>query len=37
MPLVDMSVEELFKYEGSSPCPEDIDEYWDFALSERRN
>lgn len=34
MPLVDMSVEELFKYEGVSPCPEDIDEYWDAALAE---
>ena len=29
-----MSVEELFKYEGVSPCPEDIDEYWDAALAE---
>ena len=34
MPLVDMPVEKLFKYEGSSPCPEDIDEYWDAALDE---
>ena len=34
MPLVDMSVEKLFKYEGSSPCPADIDEYWDTALAE---
>lgn len=32
--LVDMSVEELFKYKGSSPCPSDIDEYWDTALAE---
>jgi len=34
MPLVDMSVENLFKYEGNSPCPKDIDEYWDAALDE---
>lgn len=34
MPLIDMSVEELFKYKGSSPCPEDIDKYWDDALAE---
>ncbi len=34
MPLVDMSVEELFKYNGSSPCPKDFDEYWDDALKE---
>lgn len=34
MPLVDMSVDRLFKYEGSSPCPKDIDEYWDTALEE---
>ena len=34
MPLVDMPVEELYKYQGSSPCPKDIDEYWDDAISE---
>ena len=34
MPLVDMPVEKLYKYEGSSPCPKDIDEYWDEALAE---
>lgn len=34
MPLVDMPVEELLKYKGSSPCPEDIDKYWDDALEE---
>ena len=32
--LIDMPVEELLKYEGSSPCPSDIDEYWDTALVE---
>ena len=34
MPLVDMSIEQLFKYKGVSPCPKDIDEYWDAALAE---
>ena len=34
MPIVDMSVEKLFQYQGSSPCPKDIDEYWDAALAE---
>lgn len=34
MALVDMPVEKLLKYEGSSPCPADIDEYWDSALAE---
>ena len=37
MPLVDMSVEDLFKYQGASPCPKDIDEYWDTALDEMNN
>ena len=34
MPLIDMPIEKLLEYKGSSPCPEDIDEYWDFALAE---
>jgi len=34
MPLVDMSIEKLFEYKGVSPCPNDIDEYWDSALDE---
>lgn len=34
MPLVDMPVEKLLEYKGSSPCPKDIDEYWDTALAE---
>lgn len=34
MPLVDMPLAELKKYMGSSPCPADIDEYWDEALKE---
>ena len=34
MALIDMPIEELFKYQGISPCPADIDEYWDEALAE---
>lgn len=34
MPLVDMPLEELYKYNGSSPCPTDIDKYWDDAIAE---
>lgn len=34
MPLIDMPLEKLYTYEGSSPCPKDIDEYWDTALAE---
>ncbi len=34
MPIVDMPLEKLYQYQGSSPCPVDIDEYWDAALAE---
>ena len=34
MLTIDMSVEKLFQYQGSTPCPKDIDEYWDSALAE---
>lgn len=34
MPIIDMPVEKLKVYTGSSPCPADIDEYWDNALKE---
>lgn len=34
MPTVDMPLKEMLKYNGSSPCPADIDEYWDTALAE---
>ncbi|WOO37716.1 acetylxylan esterase [Anaerocolumna sp. AGMB13020] len=36
MPLIDMSLEELKKYNGSSPCPSDMDEYWERALAEMK-
>ncbi len=34
--LVDLKPEELFKYCGQSPCPADIDEYWDSSLAEMK-
>ena len=34
MPIIDMPIEKLLEYKGSSPCPKDIDEYWDAALRE---
>lgn len=37
MPIVDMPLEELKRYQGCSPCPKDIDEYWEKALSEMRS
>lgn len=36
MPILDMPLEELVKYEGRNPKPADFDEYWDAALSEMR-
>ncbi len=34
MPLVDMPLEKLRAYTGSSPCPADFDEFWDKSLAE---
>lgn len=34
MPCLDMPLEKLKTYTGSSPCPADIDQYWDDALAE---
>lgn len=34
MPMIDMPLEELMEYKGMTPCPPDIDEYWDRGLSE---
>ena len=34
MPLIDMPLEELKKYQGINPCPVNFDEYWDEALIE---
>lgn len=34
MPLIDMPLDELVKYQGRTPRPADYDEYWDRALAE---
>jgi cephalosporin-C deacetylase len=34
MPIVDMPLDELKKYQGRSPRPADFDAYWDSALAE---
>lgn len=34
MPLLDMSLDKLEKYQGTNPKPTDFDEYWDTALAE---
>ncbi len=31
---LDLKPEELYKYNGSSPCPEDIDSFWDESIKE---
>lgn len=36
MPIVDMPLNELKKYQGRNPKPADLDAYWDRALSEMR-
>ncbi len=36
MPLVDMSLEKLFCYEGTNPKPQDFDAYWERALEEMK-
>ncbi len=34
MPLIDMPLEKLYKYEGRNPAPADFDEKWDAWISE---
>lgn len=36
MPLIDMPMEQLLKYEGRSPKPADFDAFWDRSLAEMR-
>ncbi len=36
MPLVDMSLAELYTYQGRNPRPTDFDAYWDHALAEMK-
>ncbi len=37
MPLVDMPLEQLKKYQGKNPKPKDFDAYWEKALKEMRS
>lgn len=34
--LIDMPLEDLKKYQGTNPCPQDFEEYWEKALEEMR-
>ena len=36
MPMIDMPLEKLRKYKGNSPCPKDIDAFWDEAVAEMK-
>jgi hypothetical protein len=36
MPILDLPLAKLKSYKGSTPCPNDIDPYWDAALAEMR-
>lgn len=36
MPITDMPLEQLKRYTGSSPCPKDINAFWDEAISEMK-
>jgi len=37
MGLFDFPLEKLWEYQGTNPCPEDFDEYWDRALKEMKS
>lgn len=34
MPLIDLPLADLERYQGSSPCPEDFDQFWNDSLKE---
>ena len=36
MPMIDMPLEKLRQYTGISPCPDDIDQFWDEAVEEMK-
>jgi len=36
MPLIDMPMEELVRYQGTNPCPPDIDGFWDAAVRDMK-
>lgn len=37
MGVFDLPLEELKKYQGSTPCPADFDEFWDRSVQEAKN
>ena len=37
MPVIDMPLEQLRQYKGISPCPDDIDAFWDEAVMEMKS
>lgn len=37
MPVIDMPLEKLYQYTGINPRPDDLDEFWDGALSEMQD
>ncbi|AUS97648.1 acetylesterase [Clostridium thermosuccinogenes] len=37
MPIVDMPLEELKKYQGINPCPDDFDAFWDASIAEMKS
>ena len=37
MLMIDMNLDELKNYKGTSPCPDDIDNFWDEAVREMDN
>ena len=37
MPLIDMPLSQLKEYQGRNPCPPDMDDYWEKALTEMRS
>jgi cephalosporin-C deacetylase len=36
MPMVDMPLPELLKYQGRNPCPKDMDSFWDDSIAQMR-
>lgn len=37
MGVFDLPLEELKKYQGSTPCPTDFDEFWDKSVEEAKH
>jgi cephalosporin-C deacetylase len=36
MPMVDMPLAELLKYQGRNPCPKDMDAFWDDSIAQMK-